>query len=252
MNASRNLKAPRSWRALFLSTGETPARQKIEEEKRTARAGQLLRMLDIPAAEGIIVAPQGKTPAEFADHLKRACARYFGTAGPAFLQALIKTNENFQILQNTIQDMLDDAAHELTPKRLAAEETRALRRLALVHVAGTLAVRLGILPLAEAEIYQAIRTVRDAWLGSLGLLSGAARGVQAVREFMLRHYARFRDPTPCSLTRGSASNQKTVNSNGKKSELPAPMSMSLTCTVPASVPSLFQSSMPVTPSLARK
>ena len=47
-------------------------------------------------------------------------------------------------------------------------------------------------PLREVQTRPSV-TVRDAWLGSLGLLSDAARGVQAVREFMLRHYARFHD-----------------------------------------------------------
>ena len=48
-----SLREPKSWRVLILSTGEVPIETKLAEEKgRTARAGQLVRMLDIPAERG--------------------------------------------------------------------------------------------------------------------------------------------------------------------------------------------------------
>ena len=48
-----SLREPKSWRVLILSTGEVPIETKLAEEKgRKARAGQLVRMLDIPAERG--------------------------------------------------------------------------------------------------------------------------------------------------------------------------------------------------------
>jgi putative DNA primase/helicase len=41
---------PKTWRVLTLSTGEVPTGTKLAEDRgRKARAGQLVRMLDIPA-----------------------------------------------------------------------------------------------------------------------------------------------------------------------------------------------------------
>jgi Domain of unknown function (DUF927) len=45
-----SLREPKSWRVLILSTGEVPIETKLAEDRgRKARAGQLVRMLDIPA-----------------------------------------------------------------------------------------------------------------------------------------------------------------------------------------------------------
>ena len=90
MDANRHLKEQRVWRNLILSTGEISGLQKIQESRRHAKAGQQLRFMDIPITEGIIVETRGLAPAEFANRLKRACGQCFGTAGPAFVQAIIE------------------------------------------------------------------------------------------------------------------------------------------------------------------
>jgi putative DNA primase/helicase len=49
-----SLREPKTWRVLTLSTGEVPTETELSEEKgRKARAGQLVRMLDIPADRGM-------------------------------------------------------------------------------------------------------------------------------------------------------------------------------------------------------
>jgi putative DNA primase/helicase len=47
MNANRNLKQVRTWRTSVISTGEISSRQKIENGNEKAKAGQLLRLIDI-------------------------------------------------------------------------------------------------------------------------------------------------------------------------------------------------------------
>ncbi|PZR80851.1 MAG: hypothetical protein DLM68_18775, partial [Hyphomicrobiales bacterium] len=48
-----SLREPKSWRVLILSTGEVPTETKLAEDRgRKARAGQLVRMLDIQADRG--------------------------------------------------------------------------------------------------------------------------------------------------------------------------------------------------------
>lgn len=48
-----SLREPKTWRVLVLSTGEAPIETKLAEDKgRKARAGQLMRMLDVSADRG--------------------------------------------------------------------------------------------------------------------------------------------------------------------------------------------------------
>ena len=192
MTADRNLKPVRNWRLLILSTGEISARQKIEEEKATAHAGQLLRLMEIPIAKGVVQQPHGLEPAEYVNRLKQACARYYGSAGPAFLDRLIARFTDFRTLAQYVGTQLKQCEKALTPAKIQPEQQRALRRVALVQVAGLLAVELGILPLDPEEIIKAVHLIRDAWLRDLETLPDAERGVEAIRDFILKHAARLR------------------------------------------------------------
>src|SRR5262249_36731818 len=91
------LKATRTWRILFLSTGEVPGQAVIECAGRKSRGGHLVRMVDIPASGadgGIIQNTGGLSAAEYVTRIKRACATYYGTAGPAFIKALCGMGDN--------------------------------------------------------------------------------------------------------------------------------------------------------------
>ncbi|MDW8399103.1 MAG: DUF927 domain-containing protein [Acetobacteraceae bacterium] len=85
------LRAPATWRVLFLSTGETGLAAHMAEARggpRRLRAGQEVRVLDVPAEAGPLGLferlPTGcATPAAFADWLRGAAKRFHGTAGRA-------------------------------------------------------------------------------------------------------------------------------------------------------------------------
>ena len=69
---------------------------KVEEDRnRRARAGQEVRILDIPAdagrGYGAFDAPRDgeDSAAGLADEIVRSAEEFYGTAGPAFLQAII-------------------------------------------------------------------------------------------------------------------------------------------------------------------
>ncbi len=86
-----------TWRVLTLSTGEIPMAAKIAEDRqRKAYAGQSVRLLDIPADAGrgfgvFDHAGEEGDPARLADAIKSAALASFGTAGPAFVKALVST-----------------------------------------------------------------------------------------------------------------------------------------------------------------
>ncbi|WP_025322011.1 DUF927 domain-containing protein [Deferrisoma camini] len=191
MSDSARLQKTRTWRTLFLSTGEISIRQKIEERGRMAHAGQLVRALDIPAEAGIIRAPNGAAPREIADRLKAAAGTFYGTAGPELVRRLVAETKEFGTLRGEVRTILDLLARDLTPAQARPDQARAVRLLALAGTAGFLAQELGVLPWDNEVIVGALRFVLDAWTDVAPHLSDAARGVERVREFILRHRARF-------------------------------------------------------------
>lgn len=192
MDHSRSLRDVRTWRLILVSTGEISSCQKIEEDQRhQARAGQLLRLADIPGGDHIIQATYGQTPADYADGLKAACGTCYGTAGPAFIERLLAQNPDAPTLRSTVTITHSMLCQELTPAKVGAEAGRVCKRLALVATAGVLACRLGVLPWHEDRVVEAVRVVRDLWLGDSNTLTDVDRGVLAVRDFCLKHAGRF-------------------------------------------------------------
>jgi putative DNA primase/helicase len=193
MTSERALRKPRSWHILILSTGEIPAKQKIEEEGKTARGGQILRMMDIPIEEGVFNKHGRRSGASLAQDIKRSCANFYGTAGPAFLEKLINQFPTLSELSREIRKEYKEAHTLISIKALGPEQSRALQRLALVLAAGKIALKLEILPLEKEELEESILFIRDTWLRDQDNISEGFQGINAVREFILRNPARFAD-----------------------------------------------------------
>ena len=92
--ATRNaeLKSQASWRIMLLSSGELTLANKIAEGGRQPRAGQLARMVDVPAdagqGYGAFEDTKGMEPAAFSEGLKNAALRTYGTAGLEYIEGL--------------------------------------------------------------------------------------------------------------------------------------------------------------------
>jgi hypothetical protein len=207
LNKNATLQAHRTWRIQGLSTGELSVRQKIEEESgRAAKAGHLVRMLDIPIHGGVVKDSHSRPPGEFVNRLKSACGRFYGTAGPAFLERLVTCEQDTQSLQRKIQQRVhyysDHLAYvaSMDGEELESVQQRAMRRLALIIVAGELAIEFGILPFTLEEVTQSVIAIQRAWLGDADNEPECVRGMRALRDFMLRNEAHFR----------SAVDQRTV------------------------------------------
>ncbi|HJT75691.1 MAG TPA: DUF927 domain-containing protein [Gemmataceae bacterium] len=196
MGKAVSLREQHTWRVLLLSTGEVPARDALEAEGRRARGGQLVRLLDIPATvgndDGVIHDPHGLQTGRFVNELKRACAAYYGTAGPAFLKALCAGGDA-ESLACKARRQLDAAHARLTPGDAPPEVQRAVKRFALVEVAGQLACAAGVLPQSQELVEAAVDRIFRRWLEGYGGGGEMARAVAQLREFLLRNEARFRD-----------------------------------------------------------
>jgi hypothetical protein len=121
------LREPKSWRLLFLSSGEIPVETKLGEDRgRTARAGHLVRMLDLPAdrERGFGVFDHGGPAGDaskLARDLKHAAISNYGNAGPEFVRRLIAK----EVTGKDVQAHVTNFVAETVPARSDGEIERA-------------------------------------------------------------------------------------------------------------------------------
>jgi uncharacterized protein (DUF927 family) len=134
-----------AWRILFLSSGEITLGDKVQEDGRQkATAGQQVRILDIPADaragfglfEDFHGASNGQ---EFADRLRIATQKYYGTAARAFLTEIVRKLEQ---ASDALRKSRDDFIQERCPPNADGQVRRAATRFGLVAAAGELATAL--------------------------------------------------------------------------------------------------------------
>lgn len=201
MTRTADMQQRKTWTITVLSTGEIPMHG--DKEGRVAKQGEMIRMIDIPIDD---LSPPGA--AEQAEALKKACRTVFGTAGPAFAQNVLdffggdKTEMERQITYQV--DLERDKLRQRLIDRgvtLHAHHDRALRRFALVAVAGIWAAveddqeaatdQLPVLPHTETEVLEAVHAVLDAWINSQTYISEDDRAITVVRDYVMRHRAQF-------------------------------------------------------------
>jgi len=188
----------RRWQTLFLSTGEVTLADKMREDGRAPKAGQDVRMVDIP------VNPDGLDQAferwdgfdsskALADHLRVATRRYFGTAARAFLIRLCQVKEE-DVLAMEKRKVAWVCAH--LPRGADSQVGRVVDRFALVALAGELAIEWGIVPWQSGNVNWATEVCLRAWLVQRGGIGAGEheRGMTAVLGFIERHgTSRFAD-----------------------------------------------------------
>lgn len=165
-----SLREPKTWRVLVLSSGEIPIAIKLGEDKgRRARAGQLVRLLDIPIDRGFgfgafdHAGPDGDAGA-LAKAFKVAATTAYGTAGPAFIHALIDDGVEGEAIRAMVADFV---AAEVSPGA-DGQIGRAAQRFGLIMAAGELAIALGIVPWRAGAAREAAGWALSQWVAGRG------------------------------------------------------------------------------------
>ncbi|MBN8728732.1 MAG: DUF927 domain-containing protein [Xanthomonadales bacterium] len=164
------LRAPATWRLLFLSCGEVGLHDLIAEAGGRHRAGMEVRVVDIPADAGAGIGvfervPAGMAPGAFADHLQRVSAASYGTAFPAFLDVLTRDAARVrEALGRFVAGLVD----ELAPDDAGGQVRRVAQRMALIGAAGEIASLHGITGWPSGEAAAAVRACFAAWLEGRG------------------------------------------------------------------------------------
>ncbi len=223
-------KPPLRWKLLFLSTGELSLAQHMASVDMKTFAGQEVRMADIPAEvapdtlfermHGIDHLSGKEAGAAFAKSIEESCARWHGTAAPAFIEHLIANQVG---LSARLKNAVDDLAGQMIPEAASGQVHRVGWRFALVAAAGELATQAGITGWPEGEATQAARKCFEAWLSARGGLGNLEQGqmLGQVRNFLQLHGGgRFTwwhraadDHAPNTLSR--AGYKRMVNDDGK-------------------------------------
>lgn len=196
------------WRVTLLSTGERTVAAQMAEGGKTPKAGQLVRLLNIPAArtngafDELHGAPSGQA---FADSLKTACAIDYGWAGPLFIYHLIEAIAQGRDFGAELAAMKALEAFQTTESQAA----RVAARFALYALAGELAIEFGVIPWQPTQAIASAVAMFEAWKSANGTGNNENRAIlQAVGDYINRYGdTRFtrRDDKEAKVTGGSRS-----------------------------------------------
>lgn len=191
LNSHRQIVQAREWNGLILSTGERTVRDVIEETGKSARAGQLTRMFDIPASDVITVA-DGCDSADLVNDLKTLAGRFYGVAGPSLVKKLIELlNQNHDQVIEELRADFEATAKELTPPNATPEQGRAIRRIAAIDVAGRLAVQLGVLPYDAQDIRLSVQNVLERYVSYSPNIPDSQRGMVRLQSYLISNHTAF-------------------------------------------------------------
>ena len=136
----------KTWRLVFLSTGELDLEAKLAEANKRAMAGQEVRMVSLPLPEGGPVGGDlhghpGATA--LLVHLNGAVKRHHGTAAPAFLERLAAARAADPAgLAAAIENARERFLRAHLPDGADGQVSSVARRFALVAAAGRTGRRL--------------------------------------------------------------------------------------------------------------
>lgn len=197
-NKQSELRAIRSWKTLFLSTGEMTIAEKVEAAGGKSTGGQAVRAVDIAADAGKGLGafdrvPPGVKAATFSNTLKAATAANYGTAGRAFIEYVAN---NYDAVVAAAHRDIDDLAAAFAPEKADGQVFRVAMRFALVAFAGELAIEAGVLPWQKGSVVRNVQRCFNDWLGKRGTVGALEphKGVESVLAFIEKHgQSRFQD-----------------------------------------------------------
>jgi uncharacterized protein (DUF927 family) len=206
-----------SWRLLFLSAGEIGLAQHMREAGKKARAGQEVRLADIPADAGTGCGlfetlhgfPNG---AALADALKDAARTHYGIAAREYLRRLVAMPRDK--LRERLHALRGDFVSENLPAGADGQARRVADRFALIAAGGELATGLQLTGWQQGEATTAARTCFAAWIenrGGAGAQEEKAALAQVTRFFELHGESRF-----SSLDSNDTRESRTINRAGFK------------------------------------
>jgi putative DNA primase/helicase len=163
-------RSPAQWRLLLLSSGEVSLADKMAEIGNRLKAGQEVRLVDIPsdagAGNGAFQELHGAASAgAFAEEVRQATDKYYGAPIRRFLELLTARHAAdpdglSELLRASRGEFLDTQL----PKNASAQVRSVCSRFALAAAAGSLSTAFGLTGWADDEADRASAKCFCAWL----------------------------------------------------------------------------------------
>jgi putative DNA primase/helicase len=194
MRADITMRAAKTWRVAALSTGEKTLAQKIAENGgRRSPAGVEMRMINVRADSGcgygVFDSLDGHSDgAALANALSKQSTTYYGTAGPAFVRAIIE--HCVDKVREMAEGMVSAFVKTHAPKNANGQVMRVARRLGVISTAGELAIEFGVLPWRRSHAESAAAWGFKRWVEETGGAEGVIEDRQAlehVRELIEKY-----------------------------------------------------------------
>lgn len=174
------------WNAFIVSTGERSIATTMQEGGHRAKAGQQVRLLDLPAARAhgcfdeLHGAPSG---AALSDAIKRAAQQHHGRAGRAFLKHLAADGSDMAANLERIK-----ALPAFNPENAEGQDRRGAARFALLALAGELATEYGVTEWPKGAALAAAIEAFETWRAARGTGNDERRQIlDRVQSFIERH-----------------------------------------------------------------
>lgn len=211
MARDTSLREVKNWRVPVVSTGEITVAQKISETGKKAKAGQLVRMLDISADRGKGHGAFDHDGAATADALKKAAVEAYGTAGPEFVRRIVA--KGLDDTRKAVTETMAGFVKAHVPANADGQVARAAQRFAAIAAAGELAIEFGLVPWRKGDASKAAAWALAQWIDQRGG-TGAAEKDQAIRQvrlFLERHgQTRFDNIDTCVAKVGEGDKEREV------------------------------------------
>ena len=179
-----NARKIQRWRTMTISTGERTLSNIMSEAGKHPNAGQLIRLLNIPAGfeNGIFSDLHGfKDGRTLADHLKSVCGNHYGHLGPAFVESLMKDTAD-------LPGLLADLTEVLCANIVCNFESRSASMFALLGLAGELAIEYKLIPGDKGDAFNAVKIALDQWRMFQGSSQNEhSRILQDIKGFIAKH-----------------------------------------------------------------
>ena len=191
MNKTLSARASLTWRVLFLSAGEQGLSDLLAQAGQQIKAGQEIRLADIPADAGAGLGAFERLhgtddPSAFSVAIKDAAATHYGTVGMAWLNRVANDRPT---LTSTLKAQIDHFTAQHVPAHASGQVQRVARRFALVAIAGELASQADLTGWPAGHATQAAaRCFADWLLGFGGIGNHEERAIiQQVQAFIEAH-----------------------------------------------------------------
>ena len=224
-NRNGGLRDPASWRVLFLSSGEAGLAEHMAMAGKKPKAGQEVRLLDIPADAGSGMGMfeylhQYANGATFSKAITEAASKHHGTPAPVFLAKLVEHGDK---VSDWIKKAQREFSHTHVEEGSGGQVHRAALRFALIGAAGEMATQWEITGWEPGAAMAAAEACFKAWLTQRGgavNLEEMNMLAQVRRFFELHGEARFTDwDRPVSNT--DSHPPRTIQRAGYRKHIPA-------------------------------